>query len=264
MKKILLILTLCILSITGCSKEDSQSFEKYIEEGKMAIADQEYEKALNFFTLAKEEKEKEEDEELNSLYNQTNNLVEAINSKEKENYTVAIQLCDVIDKIDSQTNIVKEAAQKVKKECTELMEEEKDEKKKEEQTSSNSPTTKTSKKQHYMARLEEVESQVEALENSPEFTEGSNMEIKNAVAQFYAKWDDLLNEIYGVLETQLSESEMSALKNKQIQWIKYRDNEADEAAADEYSGLMMSLEYNYVKIKLTRERCYELVNQYMY
>lgn len=73
-----------------------------MEEGKMEIANQEYEKALNFFNLAKEEKE---DEEVNLLYNQTNSLVEAIDSKEKEN---------------------------------------KSEKNKEEQDSSNSTTTKTS------------------------------------------------------------------------------------------------------------------------
>ena len=262
MKKIFIILTLCILSITGCSKqEESQSFEKYIEEGKMAIANQEYEKALNFFTLAKEEKE---DEEVNSLYNQTNNLVEAIDSREKENYTVAIQLCETISKMESKTNIIKEAAEKLKKECNELMKKENNSgKKKEEQDSSNSTTTKTSQKQYYTQRLSQVERQVEDLENSPEFTEGSMMELRSVVGECFVKWDDLLNEIYGVLKAQLSESEMRDLKNKQRDWIKYRDSQADEAAAEYEGGTMAPLEYNSVRVELTRKRCYELVNQYM-
>ncbi|WP_343337560.1 hypothetical protein TPELB_25280 [Terrisporobacter petrolearius] len=261
MKKIL-ILMLCILSVTGCSKEDSKSFEKYMEEGKVAIANQEYEKALNFFTLAKEEKEG--DEELNSLYSQTKNLVEAIDSKEKKNYTVSIQICEAIHKINSKTNIVKEAAEKVKKECNELMKEDKTDKKVEEQTKNNSTTTKISQKEDYTKRLAEVERQVKDLENSPEFTEGSTIELRNVIGKCYLKWDDLLNEIYGVLKTQLSESEMSDLKNKQINWIKYRDGKADEAAAEYEGGTMAPLEYASVKVELTRERCYKLVNKYMY
>ena len=75
-----------MLSITGCSKNDNQSFEKYMEEGKIAIANQEYDKALNFFTLALEENK--DDTDVKSLYNQTKNLVEAIDSKEKKNYTI--------------------------------------------------------------------------------------------------------------------------------------------------------------------------------
>lgn len=261
MRKILLLLTLCILFITGCSKEDEQSFEKYMEEGKVAIANQEYEKALNFFTLAKEEKE--DNEELNSLYNQTNNLVEAIDSKEKENYSIAIKLCETINKMESKTNIVKQAAEDVKKECDKLIKKESRENK-EKQTSSNSTTKKTSKQQYFVRRLEQVENQVDTLENSPEFTEGSTIEMRYVLGECYTKWDDLLNEIYEVLKTQLSEDEMSDLKNKQINWIKERDSKAEDAMAEYEGGTMGTLEYHSVRIELTRQRCYELVGNYVY
>ncbi|MDK2599311.1 DUF1311 domain-containing protein [Bacillus stercoris] len=36
----------------------------------------------------------------------------------------------------------------------------------------------------------------------------------------YQMWDELLNEIYGVLQNQLSASDMAALKIEQLQWIK--------------------------------------------
>ena len=77
------------------------------------------------------------------------------------------------------------------------------------------------------------------------------------------KWDDLLNSIYGVLKTQLSESEMNSLRNKQKAWIKYRDSEADKAFSEYEGGTMAPLEATSVNAELTRQRCYELVNQYM-
>lgn len=263
LKKIFIILTLCILSITGCSKKDNRSFEKYIEQGKAAVASQDYEKALNFFTLAKEENENDED--VKSLYNQTKNLVEAIDSKEKKNYTVAIQLCEVISKMKSDTNIIKEAAEKVKKESNELMgkvkdKEEEKEKDKKEQSNDNPAANKKSQKQYYLARLSQVESKTAVLENSPQQT---TMDMRRVMGQCYTKWDDLLNEIYGVLKTELSESQMSNLKNKQRNWIKYRDSEADKAAAEYEGGTMAPLEHTAKKSELTRQRCYELVNNYL-
>ena len=95
----------------GVSKsEKSSSFDKYMEEGKTAVASEQYEKALKFFSLAKEEKA--DDIEANALYNQSNNLVEAIKLKIDKKYDVAIQLCDVIEKMSSESSVIKEAAEK--------------------------------------------------------------------------------------------------------------------------------------------------------
>ena len=273
MKKILVILTICILSITGCSKGDNQSFEKYMEEGRMAVANQEYDKALNFFTLALEENK--DDTDAKSLYNQTKNLVEAIDSKDQKNYTVAIQLCDVISNMESNTNIIKDAAENVKKESNELMEkaqrQDKEKEREKEKTQakeenikeniSNDTTNESSTKQYYLKRLSEVEDEVAYLQKSS--NNGSTAELREMVGKCYTKWDDLLNSIYGVLKTQLSESEMNSLRNKQRSWIKYRDSEADKAAAEYEGGSMAPLEATSVKAELTRQRCYELVNQYM-
>ena len=70
MKKLLSLLVVCCILITGCQKsEESSSFDKYMEEGKTAVASEQYEKALKFFSLAKEEKS--DDIEANALYNQS-------------------------------------------------------------------------------------------------------------------------------------------------------------------------------------------------
>ncbi|MEG2848512.1 MAG: hypothetical protein RR904_07120 [Bacilli bacterium] len=54
MKKILGILILCMISITGCS--NNSSYDSYIEQGKIAVIDEQYKKAKEFFDLAVEEK----------------------------------------------------------------------------------------------------------------------------------------------------------------------------------------------------------------
>lgn len=261
MRKIFLVLAVCIITMTGCSKEDNKAFEKYMEEGKMSVASEEYDKALNFFTLAKEEKE--DDEELNSLYNQTNSLVEAIDCKEKEDYDVAIQLCENISRIDSDTSIIKEAADKLKKECLKLKKEKKNSETKKEEETSNQTSNQTSKKEYFQTRLSTVESQVNELENSPEFTDGDMLQLREVVGKCYLKWDGLLNEIYGELKKQLSQNEMDSLRNEQRQWIKYRDSEAEKAGAEFEGESMQPLEYNATRSELTRLRCYELVNEYM-
>ncbi|MFS0559699.1 lysozyme inhibitor LprI family protein [Terribacillus sp. 179-K 1B1 HS] len=79
----------------------------------------------------------------------------------------------------------------------------------------------------------------------------------------YKKWDAKLNEIYGVLNEQLSTDEMNELKEKQRTWIVERDNEAKEASLKYEGGSMETLELVATKATLTRERCYELIASYM-
>ena len=127
----------------------------------------------------------------------------------------------------------------------------------------NDTTSKSSTKQYYLKRLSQVEDEVAQLQNSSEFTNGSTLDMRRIMGECYTKWDDLLNSIYGVLKTQLSESEMNSLRNKQKAWIKYRDSEADKAFSEYEGGTMAPLEATSVNAELTRQRCYELVNQYM-
>ncbi|MCD5323349.1 MULTISPECIES: lysozyme inhibitor LprI family protein [Pontibacillus] len=79
----------------------------------------------------------------------------------------------------------------------------------------------------------------------------------------YEKWDKKLNEIYGVLEEQLSQEEMDQLREKQRKWIRYRDEAAKEASLKYEGGSTERLEYVATEASLTRERCFELVAHYM-
>lgn len=267
MKKILTLLITLMLLTTACSKDENTSFEKYLEEGKIAIANEEYDKALNFFTLAKEEDSN--NEELNSLYNQTNNLIEAIKSKENKQYTISIQLCETIESINSETNVIKDAAKKLKEECTNLMNEDKTSENnttKEEDPSKqdNTPTQteQASTKQYYLDLLSSIQAEVSELENDENYT-GTTAGMNSLASLSYEKWDGALNKIYDELKNQLSSNEMETLKTKQKNWLKYRDEQAENNASEWEGGSFAPVEYGLTLANLTKERCYELVNQYM-
>ena len=76
-------------------------------------------------------------------------------------------------------------------------------------------------------------------------------------------WDGLLNEIYGVLKTQLSQTEMGQLKKEQLQWIETRDATAQKVYDESGLGLLSEIFHAETLGRMTKERCYELVNGYM-
>jgi uncharacterized protein YecT (DUF1311 family) len=117
-----------------------------------------------------------------------------------------------------------------------------------------------SKKQIYLDKLEAIKV---GLKDLDELYAGSTIEMQYAAGQEYERWDTVLNEIYGVLKTQLSKTEMSKLEEEEVQWIKDKEAEADKVSKEWEGGtgqngaIMSSLASN------TKDRCYELVNKYM-
>ena len=78
----------------------------------------------------------------------------------------------------------------------------------------------------------------------------------------YQEWDKILNEIYGVLKDSLPSAEMDALTVAQRDWIVYRDNKA-EKGTDQLGGGWQSLQRMINLGDITKERCYELVEEYL-
>lgn len=93
--------------------------------------------------------------------------------------------------------------------------------------------------------------------------DGSTVEMKEAAGKCYERWDNMLNEIYSLLRHELSASVADDLKNKQIQWLKYRDKTAENDASEYEGGTMYGLIYVDSLGMTTKERCYDLVNTYM-
>ena len=95
------------------------------------------------------------------------------------------------------------------------------------------------------------------------YESGVTADLVEAEGETLKRWDDMLNEIYSLLKVQLSKTEMDELTDKQISWIEYRDTTAQNEANSFGGGSFAGVQYNSTLARLTKERCYELVNTYM-
>lgn len=260
MKKIL-PLAVSILLLVGCS---NSTFEKSVEEAKLAIASQEYEKAEGLFNLALEEKK--DDKEIKALQEQTKKLVEAKKLQEEKQYSEAISLCEDVQQISSESDVVTSQAEKLKEEVIKL----KDNEPKEEQAKVDKEKTEKvdnqnvllAKRDLYIQKLSDLELNLKS-EYSNVYENGSNSEMIKAAGEEYNSWDYMLNDIYGEIKKYLPENEMNELKTKQRQWIKERDKTAKDAEKEFEGGTAAPLAYNSALSEKTKERCYQLVDEYM-
>jgi uncharacterized protein YecT (DUF1311 family) len=144
------------------------------------------------------------------------------------------------------------------------------------QEDSSAPTTEDSNigesESSDQPNVENVESQKEEyfMKLNGMYESDRNVEAKKTMvemeeqeAERYQNWDKMLNEIYSVLQEQLSSDEMDQLREEQRNWVEHRDEAAKNASLKYKGGSTESLEYVATQASLTRERCYELVAKYM-
>lgn len=93
--------------------------------------------------------------------------------------------------------------------------------------------------------------------------EGTTLDMKEATSEIYIAWDEILNEIYSKIINILSEEEKDKLILEETNWIKERDEKADSAAKKVEGGSMEQIVRTSSLTNSTKERCYELVNNYM-
>ncbi|WP_335870590.1 lysozyme inhibitor LprI family protein [Bacillus sp. 2205SS5-2] len=127
----------------------------------------------------------------------------------------------------------------------------------EEGSSTNS--TEASLKKEYIEKLNDTKKETEELEA----TDSSTYALKKVENDRWDIWDELLNEIYVVLEGRLPSEEMDQLREEQRNWLEYRDDSALEASQKYKGGTQEHLEYVTVLANLTERRCHELVADYM-
>lgn len=132
--KLITIILLVIMSMMGCQlkqvedqeQEQPSIFNKSVEEGKLAMADEDYEKASNMFKLALEERQDDEISKLNKQCELVIKLVEESEKLEDTEYTDKISLekdlnnileiCEEIINIDSDSKLIKDKVKEAKKE----------------------------------------------------------------------------------------------------------------------------------------------------
>ena len=258
MKRILWILLVMCLFIVGCSNEDTSSYDKYIEEGKTAIASKQYEKGRNFISLALEEKPDEEEAKL--LYNQINNLIEAVDSKDNKKYDVAIQLCDVILNIDSDSNLVRDIAKDLKQECEKL----KSQAKKDEETKKDLNDISVVQNIRSDFKQKSIEAEEVLVKSSGilryndiliNTLRSYNINDIESAKVVYELSDELLNNLYQGIKAEGYEG-FDTLKEEQVVWAKDKMKQEQSLSNDEL------IKYQTL-VNLTLDRCEEL-NRYSY
>lgn len=312
--------------LVGCT---NAMYDKAMEQGKLALANGEFQKALGSFELAKDEKpsddtanqyykdvnaflevkrdvdegNREDAEEkarelLNSeelvtgLRKELKSIVEAVEAERALFDPIANRLAEIKKTVDggdakaAQTAIAElkqdeekkamidhfsaelasleeDVAVQLKKQIDAAAEQEpiQAEKKKQQVAVEKKRQTPSGKRDKYFQKLHQIEASLSDLEYLTK--DGVTSELIEAESERYERWDDALNEIYGVLKIQLSESEMNALREKQRSWIAYRDRTAIAEGAKFAGGSAEPLAYIGTMATLTEERCYELVEEYM-
>lgn len=175
--------------------------------------------------------------------------------------------CEDKKQIDETSNkseaINKQVSDKAVNSTEKQGEEEKDKKSEgdnKNQESSNKKQGPLSKKK-YIDKLNSIEAGIK--KDFPSSYSDTTIKMKEALGQAYKRWDDALNDIYGDLKNELKADVMKELKNEQINWITYRDNTAKKESEEFKGGTLEGVQYIDSMGRVTKERCYELVEKYM-
>ncbi|PEX69957.1 hypothetical protein COK36_13140 [Bacillus cereus] len=109
-----------------------------------------------------------------------------------------------------------------------------------------------------------VLSELAAIDKQEKHTNAmSTNDIVNEIEGNYELWDNKLNEIYSTLKSTMSADAFQSLKTKQIAWVKEKESKVKAIGTDTNNGTMRRIEASEEKYKMTKARCYELVNGYM-
>lgn len=127
------------------------------------------------------------------------------------------------------------------------------------ETTSSNDKMEVDKKDEYLTKLNDAKKILDEMEAS----DSSTYALKKVEDDRYEAWDELLNEVYGVLQEQLPTEKKEQLRTEQRNWIKFRDDSALEASLKYKGGTQEHLEYSAVSAALTEDRCFELVEEYM-
>ena len=108
-------------------------------------------------------------------------------------------------------------------------------------------------------RLQTVEEQIADQEEAAD----SNPASRYMAAEYaWNLWDGELNLIYSHIRSHMSEEEAEDLKREEVAWLKERDLAAEQAYVQNDTPPKQSIQYITISAQKTRERCYELLEQY--
>ncbi|SDO36678.1 lysozyme inhibitor LprI family protein [Alkalicoccus daliensis] len=118
-------------------------------------------------------------------------------------------------------------------------------------------------------KIASASSKNEYLQKGNNLTEKINNEAKELFeqdtqlgfyGQYYQDWDDLLNEVWGELKTNMPESEFETLKQEQIEWIQMKEQNFAERPKEPASERASGMDYLAFE---TKDRTYYLIENHL-
>ncbi|WP_291649128.1 lysozyme inhibitor LprI family protein [Clostridium sp.] len=119
------------------------------------------------------------------------------------------------------------------------------------------------KRKEFIEKLDNIQKELDSLPEKKDSDAGITIAMTSYYGVSYDMYDKALNEIYALLKEQLSPETMQNLQSEQIKWIEEKEATAKKDAEKYKGGTFEFVAYNSSLYGTTKNRCYELVNNYM-
>lgn len=125
------------------------------------------------------------------------------------------------------------------------------------------PISKVTGRTEYLNKLDNIQKELDAMPDKKDSDKGVTNAMKNYYGVSYERYDDALNEIYSFLKKELSPEVMKELKAEQLKWIEQKEAKAEKERLKYEGGTFENVAWYISLYESTKDRCYELVNEYM-
>ena len=86
----------------------------------------------------------------------------------------------------------------------------------------------------------------------------TQLDMNTTSAELLKIWDDALNTVWKLLESELDDAKMETLRTEERNWIANKDEQVKAAGQEYEGGSMKSMAESMKAVELTKERVYEL------
>lgn len=125
------------------------------------------------------------------------------------------------------------------------------------------PVKKAEGKQTYIEKLDNIQKELDAMPEKKDSDKGVTNAMKSYYGVSYEKYDHALNEIYALLKKELSPEVFADLETEQVKWIEEKEEKAEKERLKYEGGTFENVAWYISLYESTKDRCYELVNQFM-
>ena len=86
----------------------------------------------------------------------------------------------------------------------------------------------------------------------------TQLDMNTTSAELLKTWDDALNTVWRMLESELDDAKMEVLRTEERNWIAHKDEQVKAAGQEYEGGSMRPMVESMKAVELTKERVYEL------